>query len=210
MALLFSIPNLIYSGNPFLINRLHEIVDENNNNITRKTIMNVKYWYSSMPEECKKILQAVIDNDVFSVRKGTFLRVSPTEAYKRGLPHRNDGYVPIGVQGFSVHNPRVAKSYSEALNDANLLSPTCEAGDEFSLVDSKNDFVFRITTKNVSLIDPVGNDIVVLNECEQHALIIYGAIRGLQIVQENIKAWEVRKFQSNMKDKIIQTYGKEQ
>lgn len=204
MSSLFVIPNLIYSENPFLIKRLHDVVDEPNKNLARKTIMNVKYWYSSMPEECKKILHAVISNDVFQIRQGTFLRISPSEAYKRGL----GSYSHIGVQGIrSGSNPHEARSYSEAMEKTKLLSVSCAAGDEYSLIDTKNDFVFRVTTKKVTIIDKVGNDVVELNECEKHALIIYGAIRGIQKIKENMDAWEKLRYQESLKDKILEVYN---
>ena len=75
MSSMFVIPNLIYSGNPFLISRLYDIINESDKNLLRKTIMNVKYWYASMPDECKKILHTLIQNDTFKIRKGTHLRI---------------------------------------------------------------------------------------------------------------------------------------
>lgn len=206
MSSLYVIPNLIFSGNPFLIKRLHDVVDEPNMSLARKTIMNVKYWYSSMPEECKKILHAVITNDTFTIKQGTFLRVSPSEAYKRGV---HGGYQPIGLQGLRGGgiNPHEARSYSEAMEKSNLLSVACAQGDEYSLVDTKNDFVFKVTTKKITVIDKVGNDVVELNDNEKHALIIYGAIRGLQKIKDNMDAWEKLRYQESLKDKILEVYN---
>lgn len=205
MSSLYVIPNLIYSGNPFLIKRLHDVVDESDMNLARKTIMNVKYWYASMPEECKKILHAIIANDTFTIKQGTFLRVSPSEAYKRGL---HSAYQPMGVQGIRTGiNPHEARSYSEAMEKSNLLSVSCAQGDEYSLVDAKNDFVFRVTTKKVTVIDKVGNDVVELNDNEKHALIIYGAIRGIQKIKDNMDAWEKLRYQESLKDKILEVYN---
>lgn len=198
MSSLFVIPNLIYSGNPFLLKRLHEVVGEQNKDLARKTVMNVKYWYASMPDECKKVLHTLIDNNTFTIRQGTFLRVSPSEAYKRGI--RRAG----GVIGAKSNE---ARSYSEAMERADLFSVSCGDGDEFSLIDTKNDFVFRVTTKTIALIDKVGNDIVVLNDNDKHALIIYGAIRGIQKVKENMDAWEKLRFQESLKDKILEVYN---
>lgn len=215
MSSLFVIPNLIYSGNPFLLKRLHEVVGEQNKDLARKTVMNVKYWYASMPDECKKVLHTLIDNNTFTIRQGTFLRVSPSEAYKRGL-HAQRSYDVTDVRGVGGIRrsggiigvkSNEARSYSEAMERADLFSVSCGDGDEFSLIDTKNDFVFRVTTKTIALIDKVGNDIVVLNDNDKHALIIYGAIRGIQKVKENMDAWEKLRFQESLKDKILEVYN---
>ena len=203
MSSMFVIPNLIYSGNPFLISRVYDIVNESDKNLLRKTIMNVKYWYASMPDECKKILHTLIQNDTFKIRKGTHLRIHPSEVLKRGL------YRPIGVQSIKPTgiNPHEARSYSEALERVDRHSISWTEGDEYSLIDTQNDFVFRVTTKTVSIIDPEGNDIVVLTVSEKHALIIYGAIRGIQKVKDNMEAWEKVRYQESLKDKILEVYN---
>lgn len=197
MSSLFVIPNLIYSNNPFLIKRLHDVVEEQNHNTIRKTLINVKYWYSSMPEECKKILHAVIANNVFDIFNGTYLRISLSRRslYDIDLPSRN-----------SV-NPHEARTYSEALEKKHLQSIECRSGAEYSLIDNKNGFVFLVTTKKVSIIDDVGNDIVVLNSNEKHALLIYGAIKGIQKIKENMKALETLRKQESLKEKILEVYN---
>lgn len=210
MSSLFVIPNLIYSGNPFLIKRLHEIVDENNKNLIRKTIMNVKYWYSSMPEECKVLLHKIVENVTFSIVTGTYYRVSPSEAYKHAKTSPDDlEYVLHNLPNSDIHgnNSKNASSYSAVLCDAKNKVPLIPREDAFSLVDKTNDMVFRVSTHKVSLIDKYGNDILELNTKPQHSLIIYGAIRGIQKVKENMDSWEKLRYRESLKDKILEVYN---
>lgn len=200
MASMASIPNLIYSNNPFLVKKLFEIIDDKNKDIVRKTVLNVKYWYASMPEECKKILHKIIEGETFSIFNGTY--ISNVE-YSHRMSSLYYGLYTTSNTGVDPHE---ARSYSEALNRKSLKSPKCPRGEEYSLIDHKNNFTFLVTTKEITLIDEFGSEIMKLNESDKHALLIYGTIRGVQQVKDNIAAWELMRYKETLKDKILELY----
>lgn len=212
MAKTYVIPNLIFSENPFLVKKIFEVVGEKSDSV-RKTAINVKYWYSSMPEQCKIILHKVIGNETFRIRSGTFLRVSPADAYKYAESRRSaraKSSVALMEEMLSrLDGAYRAVTYNESMESVNLIPPDCDDGKEFSLIDTKNDFVFRVCTNFVSVIDENGNDIVVLNTAPQHALLIYGACKGVQEIKKNMDAWEQLRVQEELKDKIIAVYETE-
>lgn len=204
MSSLSTIPNILFSQNPFLKARLFDIIQCKSVDRIRKTAMNVKYWYASMPDECKSILHKVVHNETFRIHNGIYYNIQATEQYRHG---RSKRISTLDVPGFRNSSNPEALTLSEALDDGNLKSISCPEKSMYSLVDPTNNFVFLVSTKTISLIDDKGDDIVILNTCEQHALIIYAAIRGLEEVKQNILEFEQNKMRNNIKAKITEAYG---
>jgi len=196
------IPNILYSNNPFLITRINDYIDNTEYKVP-KTIINVKYWYSSMSDECKSVFHKVVENKVFKIHKGIYLTVAPDAVLNSNpwdfeMKHlRHPLYKPSGV----------ASKFSDAINDKKLLIPTINSSNGFSLIDHENKFVFFVTTKGLWVIDEFGNKVLSLVTHEQHALIVYAAVRSIGIMEENIKAIDARREEEKLKLKIREAYN---
>ncbi|EMX1382037.1 hypothetical protein AAGG91_002932 [Salmonella enterica] len=190
--------NMMYSDNPFVVKKIYEYDDDTNVDNIRKCAINIKYWYASMPEECKSIFHKVIENKTFSIHEGY------TQIDLRNITH------DIGLSGLYPryeNGPKKAKSYSEALNDKTLLCPDTPDYKKFMLYDDDNNFYFLVTMSKISLANADGSDIVVLNSEPRHALLIYCAIRGVKLIENNIREWEEKQKELELKRQIEETYN---
>lgn len=202
-SVLSVLPNMMYSENPFIVKKIFEYDGEReNNDDIRNMAMNIKYWYASMPLECKNIFDSLIKGDVFELYQGTFLRI------REVLPaHRlyNGWLAPNGSSTAIEYG--VARTISEAFENKKLKPPSTPVGKEYSLIDVKNNFVFKVTSREISLISEAGSTIMVLNEAPQHALLIYTTIRGVDIIEKNKAAWEEEQYKLSIKRQIRETYS---
>lgn len=197
MSELSIISNILFSKNPFLVCKLHEYVGEHNKDKIRKTIINVKYWYSCMPEECKSIFLKIIENKVFTIHNGVYVSEFIGDMRK---------YQDI-VFGSSIQKKtNVANSFSVAVESSKNKVPETQSGMEFTLVDNVNNFVFKSTTQELLLINKYGVKLLALTTCEQHSLLVYSAIRGLGIMAKNIAAIEKVIQEESLKTKILEAY----
>lgn len=190
--------NMMYSDNPFIVKKIYEYDEQSNINNIRKCALNIKYWYASMPEECKSIFHKVIENKTFEIREGYTIVDMRNISHDIGLRH----LYPRQESG-----PKKAKSYSEALNDKNLLCPDTPDYKKFMLYDEDNNFYFVVTMSKISLANADGSDIVVLNTEPRHALLIYCAIRGVKLIESNVREWEEKQKELELKRQIAETYN---
>lgn len=196
MSELSSISNILYSNNPFLIKKISEYLDAENDKI-RKTIINVKYWYSSMPDECKSIFLKVIENKVFTIHKGIYLTAAPNSVVD--LLSRSPEY--------KSKKKVVASSFSDAIEIKDSQISIMENYGGFSLVDSVNNFVFFSTPYELNVLDKHGNQTLSLITHNQHALLVYAAIRGVSNMLNNIKKLEDMRAEDDLRNKILEVYN---